>query len=129
MVLFVLCVRMSMASRVTGIGVNWGTMTTQLLPPEKVVHMLRQNGIRKLKLFEADERIMAALIGTDIEVMLAVPNYMLHLMSEDPAAAASWVDANVTSWLYTGGVNIKFSNIFFSFSQISKYPLFLRLLY
>ncbi|KAJ9183391.1 hypothetical protein P3X46_007253 [Hevea brasiliensis] len=107
-VLLVLCARMSIASRVTSVGVNWGTMSTHQLPPEKVVEMVRQNGIRKLKLFEADERIMAALIGTDIEVMLGLPNYMLQQMSEDPAAAASWVDANVTSWLYTGGVNIKY---------------------
>ncbi|EEF47022.1 Glucan endo-1,3-beta-glucosidase precursor, putative [Ricinus communis] len=108
LVMSVLCVSLSTATRVTSAGVNWGTMTTQLLPPEKVVHMLKQNGFQKLKLFDADERIMAALIGTDIEVMLAIPNYMLHQMSADPDAAASWVDSNVTSWLYDGGVNIKY---------------------
>ncbi|KDP32321.1 hypothetical protein JCGZ_13246 [Jatropha curcas] len=99
---------MTMASRVTTIGVNWGTMTTHLLRPENVINMMRDNGFQRLKLFEADERIMAALIGTDIEVMLAIPNYMLQQMSEDPAAATNWVDANVTSWLYSGGVNIKY---------------------
>ena len=110
-VLFVLVVIVSTEARVTDVGVNWGTMTTHLLSPEKVVHMLKENGFRKLKLFDADERIMAALIGTDIEVMLAIPNYMLHQMSADPDAAASWVDSNVTSWLFE--VNIKLSNIFF----------------
>ncbi|XP_050230613.1 glucan endo-1,3-beta-glucosidase 8 [Mercurialis annua] len=104
--LFVLGVGLSRASN--GIGVNWGTMTTRLLDPEKVVHMLKQNGFRKLKLFDADERIMAALIGSDIEVMLAIPNNMLHQMSADPDSAASWVDSNVTTWMYDGGVNIKY---------------------
>lgn len=92
------------------IGVNWGTQATNQLPPDKVVKMLRDNGFDKLKLFEADERILRALIGTDIEVMLAIPNKMLQKMSEDPGAAASWVDANVTSYSYTGGINIKLSH-------------------
>ncbi|GAB2300390.1 hypothetical protein Dimus_034432 [Dionaea muscipula] len=90
------------------IGVNWGTMATHQLPPEMVVEMLTNNGFNKLKLFEADEKILEALIGTDIEVMLAIPNYMLGEMSDDPDAAASWVDANVTTYLYHGGVNIKY---------------------
>lgn len=91
------------------VGVNWGTMATHQLPPEKVVKMLQENGFRKLKLFEAEDRILEALIGSDIEVMLAIPNSMLQIMSEDPEAAASWVDSNVTTYSYHGGVNIKLS--------------------
>ena len=91
------------------VGVNWGTMATHQLPPEKVVKMLQDNGFDKLKLFDAEEWIMAALMGTDIEVMLAVPNNMLEEMSKNPKIADSWVDENVTGYLYTGGVNIKLS--------------------
>lgn len=90
-----------------GVGVNWGTMATNQLQPERVVEMMKKNGFDKVKLFEADGRIMRALIGSDIEVMVAVPNYMLQQMSEDPDFAAAWVEANVTSYSYTGGVNIK----------------------
>lgn len=100
---------MSMRSSGFGVGVNWGTMATHQLPPEKVVRMLKDNGFRKLKLFEADERILEALTGTHIEVMLAIPNYMLQEMSEDPSVATSWVQANVSSYSYAGGVNIKLS--------------------
>lgn len=89
------------------VGVNWGTMATHQLPPEKVVKMLQENGFHKLKLFEAEDRILEALIGTDIEVMLAIPNSMLQLMSQNPQAAASWVDSNVTAYTYHGGVKIK----------------------
>ncbi|KAL0552812.1 hypothetical protein IC582_011939 [Cucumis melo] len=92
----------------SSVGVNWGTMATHQLPPEKVVKMLQENGFHKLKLFEADDRILEALIGTDIEVMLAIPNSMLFLMSQDPQAAASWVDSNVTAYTYHGGVKIKY---------------------
>ncbi|GMH27337.1 hypothetical protein Nepgr_029180 [Nepenthes gracilis] len=99
---------LAMVSHGLSIGVNWGTMATHQLPADMVVEMLKNNGLDKLKLFEADERILDALTGTDIEVMLAIPNYMLQELSEDADAAASWVDANVTSYSYHGGVNIKY---------------------
>lgn len=99
------------------VGVNWGTMATHQLPPEKVVKMLKENGFRKLKLFDADESIMASLMGTDIEVMVAIPNVMLDKISNSPKAADSWLYENVTSYLYTGGVNIKFSTPSFNFNS------------
>lgn len=99
----------SMASCGYGVGVNWGTMATHQLPPNKVVKMLQENGFDKLKLFDADEWLMAALLGTDIEVMLAIPNNMLEEISKNPKAADSWVYENVTNYLYPGGLNIKLS--------------------
>ncbi|KAK5824533.1 hypothetical protein PVK06_019309 [Gossypium arboreum] len=99
---------MTLVPNGNGIGVNWGTMSTHQLPPGKVVKMLRDNGVHKLKLFEYNEEIMTALMGTDIEVMVGIPNSMLKVMSVDPGAAASWVYNNVTGYCYDGGVNIKY---------------------
>ncbi|CAM8914651.1 hypothetical protein QQ045_030975 [Rhodiola kirilowii] len=90
------------------IGVNWGTQATHQLPPDLVVHMLEQNGLSKVKLFEADDRILQALVGSDIEVMLAIPNNMLLQISQSPKAAADWVDVNVTTYFYRGGVKIRY---------------------
>ncbi|KAF5197683.1 Glucan endo-1,3-beta-glucosidase [Thalictrum thalictroides] len=83
-------------------------MATHQLPPEMVVQMLKDNGINKVKLFEADNKILNALAGTDIEVMLAIPNYMLAEMSGDNGVAAYWVEENVTQYTYNGAVNIKY---------------------
>ncbi|KAK9060744.1 hypothetical protein SSX86_021450 [Deinandra increscens subsp. villosa] len=91
-----------------GVGVNWGTMTSHQLPPEKVVEMMRENGFKKVKLFEAEKPIMEALIGSEIEVMVAIPNFMLLDMSRDPSYADYWVDANITTYAYPGGVDIKY---------------------
>ena len=109
LVLFFLAL-MTLVSNGKSVGVNWGTMATHQLPPNKVVKMLRDNGLDKLKLFEYNEGIMTALTGTDIEVMVGIPNNMLKEMSEDPGAAASWVYNNVSGYCYEGGVNIKLSN-------------------
>ncbi|GFP83412.1 glucan endo-1 3-beta-glucosidase 8 [Phtheirospermum japonicum] len=89
------------------VGVNWGTVTTHQLPAQSVVNMLKDNGFDKVKLFDADEGLLEALRGTDIQVMVAVPNYMLEEMSLDSGAAVSWVEANITAYAYPGGVNIR----------------------
>ncbi|KAG6421131.1 hypothetical protein SASPL_117680 [Salvia splendens] len=109
-VVILLCVMMMAPSpsSSTSVGVNWGTMATHLLSPSSVVDMLKANGFNKVKLFDADDTILDALSGSPIEVMLAVPNNMLAEMSSDTTAAASWVDANVTSYAHPGGVNIKY---------------------
>lgn len=107
LLLFVFFIMTTMVYNGRSVGVNWGTQATNQLPAEKVVKMLTDNGFDKLKLFEADETILKALAGTHIEVMLGIPNKMLNKISEDPDAAASWVDANVTTYSYNGGVNIK----------------------
>lgn len=116
---------LNMASFGSCVGVNWGTMATRQLPPKKVVKMLQENGFDKLKLFDADEWIMAALLGTNIEVMLAIPNNMLEDISKDPKVADSWVYENVTTYLYPGGLNIKLSIIYYHYIQ----PLYLALIF
>ncbi|XP_074338531.1 glucan endo-1,3-beta-glucosidase 8-like [Apium graveolens] len=92
----------------SSVGVNWGTMTSHKLPPYKVVEMLSRNGFKKVKLFEADHGILEAFIGTNIEVMLGLPNCMLMEMSQDPGNAVSWVESNVAAYFYRGGVNFKY---------------------
>ena len=91
---------------VEGLGVNWGTQATHKLPPKVVVQMLKDNGITKVKLFDADASTMSALAGSNIEVMVAIPNDQLLVMN-DYDRAKDWVKRNVTVYLFNGGVNIK----------------------
>nr|DAD30179.1 TPA_asm: hypothetical protein HUJ06_031647 [Nelumbo nucifera] len=92
---------------IEGLGVNWGTMATHKLPPDTVVQMLKDNGIKKVKLFDADQSTMSALAGTEIEVMVAIPNDQLAVMN-DYDRAKDWVKRNVTRYIFNGGVNIKY---------------------
>ncbi|CAK8542820.1 unnamed protein product [Lathyrus sativus] len=92
---------------VEGLGVNWGTQATHKLPPETVVQMLKDNGIQKVKLFDADDTTMSALAGTGIEVMVAIPNNQLADMN-DYKRAQQWVRKNVTRYNFDGGVKIKY---------------------
>uniref|UniRef100_R7WEB0 Glucan endo-1,3-beta-glucosidase 8 n=1 Tax=Aegilops tauschii TaxID=37682 RepID=R7WEB0_AEGTA len=89
------------------LGMNWGTQATHPLSPRIVVQMLRDNGIKKVKLFDADQGTLNALAGTDIEVMVAIPNNLLDIMN-DKDNARDWVRHNVSRYHFDGGVNIKY---------------------
>jgi Glycosyl hydrolases family 17 len=91
---------------VESLGMNWGTMATHPLPPKIVVQLLKDNGIQKVKIFDANSVTMSALAGSGIEVMVAIPNNMLNTMT-DYKAAKKWVDKSVTRYNFDGGVNIK----------------------
>lgn len=93
-------------SMVEGLGVNWGTMATHPLPPKIVVQLLKDNGIKKVKLFDADAATMRALAGSGIEVTVAIPNNQLGAMN-DYDTAKKWVDRNVSRYNFDGGVTIK----------------------
>ncbi|KAF3943634.1 hypothetical protein ACB098_09G129000 [Castanea mollissima] len=95
---------------VEGLGVNWGTMATHKLPPKTVVQMLKDNGIQKVKLFDAEQSTMSALAGSDIEVVVAIPNDQLAVMT-DYDRAKQWVQKNVSRYLFNGGVNIKYAAV------------------
>ncbi|OWM73238.1 hypothetical protein CDL15_Pgr001352 [Punica granatum] len=90
-----------------GLGVNWGTMASHKLLPKTVVQMLIDNGIKKVKLFDADQSTMGALAGTGIEVMVGIPNDQLLAMNSYERAK-NWVRQNVTRYNFNGGVHIKY---------------------
>ena len=91
-----------------GIGVNWGSQSSHNLPPSIVVQLLKDNGIYKVKLFDADDWTVKAFAGTGIEVVLGIPNTELQRLSDNYNEAKRWVKENVTRHLYNGGVNIKY---------------------
>nr|GMD54551.1 glucan endo-1,3-beta-glucosidase 6-like [Ipomoea batatas] len=96
----------SLICEVSGIGANWGTQSSHRLPPEIVVRMMRENGIQKVKLFDADYDTLRALSKSGIEVMVGIPNDMLSTMASSKAAQ-KWVSENVTTHL-KNNVNIRY---------------------
>ena len=56
---------------VEGLGVNWGTVSSHKLAPETVIQLLKDNGIQKVKLFDADPTILKALAGAGRDAVIA----------------------------------------------------------
>ena len=88
------------------LGVNWGTQASHILQPSIVVRLLKDNGINKVKLFDADSWTVNALAGSGIEVMVGIPNKDLQRYNSYKKAK-HWVEKNVTKHLYDGGVDIR----------------------
>lgn len=90
----------------SGLGVNWGTISLNPLPPTNVARLLVANGIKKVKFFDAAYDAVSSLAGTGIEVMVAAPNEMLKSLAVDPDFAKKWVKQNVTGF---PSVDIKYA--------------------
>lgn len=104
----VLCCLWVMPGTVSGIGANWGTQCSHPLPTDVVVRMLRDNGIQKVKLFDADYGTLRALGKSGIEVMVGIPNDMLSTLAGSMKAAERWVSQNVSEHLTINNVNIRY---------------------
>ncbi|ESQ54078.1 hypothetical protein EUTSA_v10025047mg [Eutrema salsugineum] len=98
----------SLSFEVEGIGVNWGSQASHPLPPATVVRLLRENGIQKVKLFEADTKILRALSRSGIQVMVGIPNDLLAPLAGSVAAAERWVSQNVSAHVSSNGVDIRY---------------------
>ncbi|KAK7303454.1 hypothetical protein RJT34_14361 [Clitoria ternatea] len=108
-VLYVVCCWSMVAMVVeSGIGVNWGTISSHRLKPSTVVDLLRENKIQKVKLFEADPDVLKALMGSGIQVMVGIPNEMLSILSSSPSASDFWVRRNVSAYMGKGGADIRY---------------------
>ncbi|XP_014497610.1 glucan endo-1,3-beta-glucosidase 6-like [Vigna radiata var. radiata] len=92
------------------IGVNWGAMASQPLYPPVVVNLLKENGISRIKLFDADPWTVSAFSGSNIEVMVGIPNEMLKKLSKDKDNAEDWVKHNVSKQV-KGGVDIRYISV------------------
>lgn len=100
------------AESIPGLGINWGALASHPMQPHIVAKMLKDNGIKKVKLFDADSWTVSAFSGTDIEVMIGIPNDQLSKFSRSKGDAEDWVKENVTKHLHKGGVNIRYIYIY-----------------
>ncbi|KAL3613830.1 hypothetical protein CASFOL_041904 [Castilleja foliolosa] len=95
---------------VDSLGANWGTQATHPLHPSTISKLLRDNGIQKLKLFDAEARVLNALSGSGLEVMVGIPNEMLATLAASVSAAERWVERNVSAHISSNNVDISFGN-------------------
>ncbi|KAK4853750.1 hypothetical protein QYF36_013963 [Acer negundo] len=93
---------------VEGLGFNWGLQATHPINPDTVVKLMKDNGFNKVKLFEADPGALKALGRSGIQVMIGIPNELLAPIANSVTVASSWVEQNVSKYISTNGVDIKY---------------------
>ncbi|KAM7531493.1 hypothetical protein LguiB_034903 [Lonicera macranthoides] len=83
---------------VASIGINYGQIANNLPSPENVVPLVRSIGATKVKLYDADPKVLKAFANTGIEFVVGLGNEYLAKM-KDPIKTQAWVKTNVQSFL------------------------------
>ncbi|XAR55196.1 Glucan endo-1,3-beta-D-glucosidase [Bertholletia excelsa] len=83
---------------VVAIGINYGQIANNLPSPETVVPLVGSVGASKVKLYDADPRVLKAFANSGIEIVVGLGNECLAKM-RDPEKVQAWVKTHVQAFL------------------------------
>ncbi|PWA92060.1 glycoside hydrolase family 17 [Artemisia annua] len=104
---------------VTSVGINYGQIANNLPTPEHVVPLVKQIGATRVKLYDADPKVLKAFANTGVEFIVGLGNEYLSKMTNQ-ANALAWVKQNVQCYLpATKIVSIAVGNEVLTFNDTS----------
>ncbi|CAL0307383.1 unnamed protein product [Lupinus luteus] len=97
---FLMLISFSASSSEAGgsIGVNYGMVANDLPPPSKVVELLKNQGLNRVKLYDTDANVLTAFANSGIKVVVAMPNELLSSAAADQSFTDAWVQANISTY-------------------------------
>ncbi|KAM7509391.1 hypothetical protein LguiA_019844 [Lonicera macranthoides] len=91
------------------IGACYGRNGNDLPNEQNVVNLYNTNGIKRMRVYDPILATLQALKGTNIEVMLDVPNPDLQALASNPSAATQWVQKYIQD--FTPGVKFRYISV------------------
>ncbi|KAI3687409.1 hypothetical protein L1987_81105 [Smallanthus sonchifolius] len=82
----------------SSVGINYGQIANNLPSPDKVVPLVKSIGADKVKLYDADPKVLKAFANTHIEFIVGIGNEYLSKL-QDPSFTQSWIKSNVQPYL------------------------------
>ncbi|KAJ7557335.1 hypothetical protein O6H91_05G122500 [Diphasiastrum complanatum] len=83
----------------TFVGVNYGTDGDNLPTPQQVVDFMKKQGISQVRIFDTNAAILQAFAGSNIQIIVGIPNEEILSVGQSNATAANWVKKNVAIYL------------------------------
>ncbi|XP_043688395.1 glucan endo-1,3-beta-glucosidase 11-like [Telopea speciosissima] len=80
--------------RVEAVGINYGQVGNNLLPPEKVLSLLSSLKITKARIYDTNPLVLTAFANSGVELIVTVENQMLQVVM-DPQQALQWVTTHI----------------------------------
>ncbi|KAG0487998.1 hypothetical protein HPP92_006809 [Vanilla planifolia] len=80
------------------LGINYGQIANNLPSPSQVAPLLRSLNINKIKLYDADEKVLDAFSNSNVEFIVGIGNENVAYMI-DPIQAQTWITQNVQKFL------------------------------
>ncbi|RWW45554.1 hypothetical protein BHE74_00048589 [Ensete ventricosum] len=81
-----------------GVGINYGQIANDLPSPSSVVNLLQSINISRVKLYDADPKVLTAFSNSGVEFIIAIGNENILNMT-DPTKAQEWLKQNVQPYL------------------------------
>ncbi|KAG0477317.1 hypothetical protein HPP92_014158 [Vanilla planifolia] len=103
-VLFV--VLLTLPTSVLPIGVCYGMLGDNLPPPSEVIALYKVSNFEAMRLYNANHKVLQTLKGSNIQLLLGVPNELLQSFASDANAANAWIQTNVVS--YSADINFRY---------------------
>ncbi|XP_071701090.1 glucan endo-1,3-beta-glucosidase 14-like [Rutidosis leptorrhynchoides] len=80
------------------IGVNYGQIANNLPQPSQVLALLETLNISRVKLYDADPKVLISFANSNVEFIIGLRNEYLPRM-QDPEEAQTWIQQNVQPYL------------------------------
>ncbi|MQL68105.1 hypothetical protein Taro_000444 [Colocasia esculenta] len=77
------------------LGVDYGRMMDNPMPPKDVVKLLQDNGFGAAAIYDADADVVQAFSNSGIKLRVSLPNDELENAARDPNYANTWVREHV----------------------------------
>ncbi|KAM5567420.1 glucan endo-1,3-beta-glucosidase 11-like [Rosa sericea] len=93
-VFLLLCSLICLLHGVSSLGINYGQLGDNLLPPQQVVNLLTANNITKTRIYDTNPQILTAFANSNIELIVTVENEVLGELTNSEAGL-QWVSTHI----------------------------------
>ncbi|XP_061363006.1 glucan endo-1,3-beta-glucosidase-like [Gastrolobium bilobum] len=89
-------------------GVCYGRLGNNLPSPKEVVAIFNQHNISRMRIYSPDQEVLQALRGSNIDLLLDIPNDELQNLATSQDNANKWVQDNIKNY---GNVKFRYISV------------------